>query len=546
MSTPTQPKKKGKEKKQTDRNSRENNGEGSSASRSTPATISPVEAARTAWKSRNAGSQSNPSTFESPSEGTQATTTPQPTQNTATAPDEDENATGQPAADVPGSFNPQARDPAREELEALLSRFQLIFFATWTSPDGTTRAQTLSFDPPTIRPVSIELGQVGGHDLQLDLTLRERDSTEPGLDEASGSPQASDSSEAFNVLELVQAPEVAEVIVARPSRSYQISFGQEQRRQQAEPDVEPETATASSSQPPLAETHPTCIICYEFFTTRSTLLPCGHEFDLDCILPWFQAIHNESPRDSLLTCPLCRQRARSIQNTYTDVGDYQVLDITNHFRRGRANTRPWPVPHPAAIPRPRPNDHGIFPVPHGPNPANPRREQLRGRFQPKTLIFRGLNSDYLDFDVLERMNREYLEVFIADLLAMGRVQLERISGNDLWRLAQIRGAFIEAASKDLPHIARQRQNQRRTFHEFPVGFPHLDWDSLATMNRDELDEFMEIFNSLSDEQVARVPFEDLARLYHRSYFLDNGLEGSYSNAGRKEERRTTHKWGVTR
>lgn len=380
MSTPTQPKKKGKEKKQTDRSSRENNGEVSSTSRSTPATTSPAQAARTAWQSRNAGSQSNPSTPESPSEGTQATTTPQTAQDTATAPDGDENATGQPTADVSGSSNSQAQDPTREELEALLSRFQLIFFATWTSPDGTTRTQTLSFDPPTVRPVSIELGQVGGHDLQLDLTFRERALTEPGLDKAGGSLQGSDSSEALDVLELVQVPGVAEVIVVRPSRPYRISFDQEQRRQQAEPDVAPGTATALSSQPPPAETPPTCIICYEFSTTRSTLLPCGHEFDLDCILPWFQAIHAESPPDSLLTCPLCRQRARFILYTYTAVGHYQVLDIANRFRRGRrANLRPWPVPHPATVPRPRPHDNGIFPVPHDPNTANPRRQQLRGR-----------------------------------------------------------------------------------------------------------------------------------------------------------------------
>lgn len=143
------------------------------------------------------------------------------------------------------------------------------------------------------------------------------------------------------------------------------------------------------------------------------------------------------------------------------------------------------------------------------------------------------------------MDREELENFIADLLAMGRGQLERLSGNDLWRLAQIRCEFMVAAGEDPPHIVRQRQNQRRTCHVFPVSFPHLNWDSLGTINREELDEFMDIFNNLSDEQVARIPFEDLARVYHRSDVLENGLEGSPGNTRQREGRRTTPHWGMT-
>jgi hypothetical protein len=117
------------------------------------------------------------------------------------------------------------------------------------------------------------------------------------------------------------------------------------------------------------------------------------------------------------------------------------------------------------------------------------------------------------------MDREELENFIADLLAMGRGQLERLSGNDLWRLAQIRCEFMVAAGEDPPHIVRQRQNQRRTLHVFPVGFPHLNWDSHGTMNREELKRFMEMFNALPGEQTIKISYEDIARLHERVHLL---------------------------
>ncbi|KAL9306598.1 putative transcription factor C2H2 family [Arabidopsis thaliana] len=42
-----------------------------------------------------------------------------------------------------------------------------------------------------------------------------------------------------------------------------------------------------------------CIICLEEFSEgrRVVTLPCGHDFDDECVLKWFETIHN---------CPLCR------------------------------------------------------------------------------------------------------------------------------------------------------------------------------------------------------------------------------------------------
>ena len=37
-----------------------------------------------------------------------------------------------------------------------------------------------------------------------------------------------------------------------------------------------------------------CSICFEILTTRSTLMPCGHEFDASCILTWFEAVVREN------------------------------------------------------------------------------------------------------------------------------------------------------------------------------------------------------------------------------------------------------------
>lgn len=43
--------------------------------------------------------------------------------------------------------------------------------------------------------------------------------------------------------------------------------------------------------------HPRCAICHEDLTQKGTLLPCGHLYDRDCIVPWLKE-HNQ--------CPVCR------------------------------------------------------------------------------------------------------------------------------------------------------------------------------------------------------------------------------------------------
>jgi len=53
---------------------------------------------------------------------------------------------------------------------------------------------------------------------------------------------------------------------------------------------------------------PRCTICCEDLKDKATLLPCGHLFDKDCIMPWLTQ-HNQ--------CPVCRFELK------TDDADYE-------------------------------------------------------------------------------------------------------------------------------------------------------------------------------------------------------------------------------
>jgi hypothetical protein len=373
MSTPTQPVEKGKEKGRRNGkeggNNRANNGEGPSTRRSTAAISSTVQVATVGSQSRNVVSQSSTPNPERPSEDTRTVTARRTEQISTTVPERAPNGTVQPRADDSGSSSTHSQDTRVEELEPLLRGLHTTLILRVRNSDGSgitlnrvaTRENPLFIRLPTHRFL-IDY-------IEVEAVLRERAANEMGSPEAGGNPQGVDVSSAnTQAIQDLQESEVDELILpVRPSRPYRISFDQEQRRQadgNATPDTTAtptsQTPVASSSQTPTAEAPPNCTICYEPFTTASVIVPCGHEFDLDCILPWFRRINNENPWVHL-TCPLCRQRAQFIRHSYTSQGNFQIMDIERYFRGPRrTNPQPRPMPYSAAIPHLGPNGTVYF------------------------------------------------------------------------------------------------------------------------------------------------------------------------------------------
>lgn len=76
---------------------------------------------------------------------------------------------------------------------------------------------------------------------------------------------------------------------------------------------------------PYAEESDTCDICREVLSDKTTLHPCGHEFDLHCILQW-----NGGAQDDAEKCPMCR---RPVIQFRTEMGDGSVKVENAQARR---------------------------------------------------------------------------------------------------------------------------------------------------------------------------------------------------------------------
>jgi len=72
---------------------------------------------------------------------------------------------------------------------------------------------------------------------------------------------------------------------------------------------------------------PDCPICLEQVTDKARVKPCGHVFDLDCIVRWVL-----SERDTVKGCPCCRAETISLRywefNTRSGPG-YRYRNTTN-------------------------------------------------------------------------------------------------------------------------------------------------------------------------------------------------------------------------
>jgi hypothetical protein len=173
----------------------------------------------------------------------------------------------------------------------------------------------------------------------------------------------------------VDGAEGVEVILPdRTSRPYELSLN---RNRQA--DTTSDTVTIASPNAQREEVAQ-CSICFEILTTRSTLMPCGHESDANCILAWFQAVLQENnPLLRSLDCPLCRQSTTLMRHSYNPQGDYQILQLHTVFFRpdGRPRRGLWPVQNSSSTPRPRSGDgHNVA------SSGNLESADSQGRYVP--------------------------------------------------------------------------------------------------------------------------------------------------------------------
>ncbi|KAI9051395.1 hypothetical protein LZ554_004442 [Drepanopeziza brunnea f. sp. 'monogermtubi'] len=118
-----------------------------------------------------------------------------------------------------------------------------------------------------------------------------------------------------------------------------------------------------------AETRPAdkCVICLEDISDRCVLLPCRHEFDFDCVLPWLESFYPAAAAAtaaitsdySRCTCPLCRQPILSLHHSFVPnavvCAELAITAIGSgfHARFRQANPRSVQRPQAGGEPRPR-------------------------------------------------------------------------------------------------------------------------------------------------------------------------------------------------
>lgn len=67
--------------------------------------------------------------------------------------------------------------------------------------------------------------------------------------------------------------------------------------------------------------YPRCSICIEDIKTKGIVMPCGHMFDKDCLIPWLKN-HNQ--------CPVCRHELPTDDKDYEDSKKPKEFNSTYH------------------------------------------------------------------------------------------------------------------------------------------------------------------------------------------------------------------------
>ncbi|KAK0113225.1 hypothetical protein ONS95_014920 [Cadophora gregata] len=102
---------------------------------------------------------------------------------------------------------------------------------------------------------------------------------------------------------------------------------------QAEPGNESRAEPRPISETPAAERLENCTICFEEISTLCILQPCGHKFDMDCLMPWLISVYTEWYDESLLRCPLCRQIIDTLRYSIISDGTATLMIVGPHFRQ---------------------------------------------------------------------------------------------------------------------------------------------------------------------------------------------------------------------
>ncbi len=182
------------------------------------------------------------------------------------------------------------------------------------------------------------------------------------------------------------------IVLDRLPRPYEVSSN---RDRQADTISGTETITSPNAQ---GEDGPVCSICFEVLTSRSTLMSCGHEFDANCIIPWFQTVLREKHWRRTLDCPLCRRSTLHMRHSYNSQGEYQIFDI-HALLHGSYEPRRWPwrVPNSPSIPRPGPGSGHNFVSPGDLDSTNSRGRYILGQYG--AFIIASEQSDRLFLDM---------------------------------------------------------------------------------------------------------------------------------------------------
>ena len=72
-----------------------------------------------------------------------------------------------------------------------------------------------------------------------------------------------------------------------------------------------------------------CVLCREQFTEDPVQLPCGHNFDSECLLPWLSQEHSNQN-----SCPICRRVLFERQLGDIIKADFAPLSIYQDYRAG--------------------------------------------------------------------------------------------------------------------------------------------------------------------------------------------------------------------
>lgn len=319
----------------------------------------------------------------------------------------------------------------------------------------------------------------------------------------------------------VDGAEGVEVILPdRTSRPYELSLNQNRQA-----DTTSGTVTIASPNAQREE-GAQCSICFEILTTRSTLMPCGHEFDANCILTWFQAVLQENnPLLRSLDCPLCRQSTTLMRHSYDPQGDYRILNIHSQFFRpdGRPRRGLWPVQNSSSVPRPRSGDGHNVASSGDLEPADSRGRYVLGQFRTFFITSDHPDRLILDMERVDMTGPHELEDLISELRSNLSHFGNRLPGTQIQMLVDRISAF-RSLSSDGPFA---RVNYIPGYN----SDDSLNINEINRMSPEDLSKFINVLIHLGEfERLSDTEIVAFFRIYDEARRLENTRGNGGQNA----------------